>query len=200
MIKKGEWALILFNALYIFAFIGYYALIAVNYEFLVYVGVIVLLFFFVCFLQRRVHFDYLILWMLSLWGLLHMMGGGLRLANGNVLYKWIVLPIFNGGGEFVILKFDQVLHFYIYFVMSFVLAHLLLHLVKKEFKPLAFYTFVVLASMGMSVINELVEFGIVLVLPSSGVGGYYNTLLDLSFNTAGALLGALAHRLRRTIL
>lgn len=196
--KKGEWALVIFNALYILGFTIFY-LFKQNYEFIAYIGVLVLLFALVAVIQRKVKFDYLILWMLSIWGLLHMMGGGLRLPNGSVLYKWMVLNIFNGGqgGEFVILKFDQVLHFYIYFVMSFVLAHVLITLVKKEIKPSHFYFFVVLASMGMSIINELIEFGIVLALPHTGVGGYYNTLLDLSFNTGGALIGALLDYYRR---
>ena len=195
MIKKSEWVLILFNLLYIVAFTIYYVA-RQNYEFMVYIGVLVLLFAVVFAIQRRVKFPVLILWMLSVWGLLHMLGGGVHLADGTVLYRWIPIELYQGvDSEFVLLKFDQILHFYIYFVMSFVLAHLVRNKVRGM-KPLYVGLFVALASMGLSVINELIEFGAVLFLGKTGVGGYYNTLLDLLFNTLGAVVGAWASSLR----
>ena len=123
-----------------------------------------------------------------------MMGGGLHLPGGEVLYKWVPLEIYNAhdeGGEFVILKFDQVLHFYVYFVMSFIISHLLRNSMVKKIKPFYFLFFVALTSMGISVINELVEFGAVVFLSKTGVGGYYNTALDLLFNTLGAVVGGM---------
>ena len=195
MIKKSEWVLILFNLLYIVAFTIYYVA-RQNYEFMVYIGVLVLLFAVVFAIQRRVKFPVLILWMLSVWGLLHMLGGGVHLADGTVLYRWIPIELYQGvDSEFVLLKFDQILHFYIYFVMSFVLAHLVRNKMQGM-KPLYVGLFVALASMGLSVINELIEFGAVLFLGKTGVGGYYNTLLDLLFNTLGAVVGAWASSLR----
>jgi len=195
MIKKSEWVLILFNLLYIVAFTIYYVA-KQNYEFMVYIGVLVLLFALVFAIQRRVKFPLLILWMLSVWGLLHMLGGGVHLADGTVLYRWIPIELYQGvDSEFVLLKFDQILHFYIYFVMSFVLAHLVRNKMRGM-KPIYVGIFVALASMGLSVINELIEFGAVLFLGKTGVGGYYNTLLDLLFNTLGAVVGAWASSLR----
>jgi len=195
MIKKGEWVLILFNLLYIVAFTIYYVA-KQNYEFMVYIGVLVLLFALVFAIQRRVKFPLLILWMLSVWGLLHMLGGGVHLADGTVLYRWIPIELYQGvDSEFVLLKFDQILHFYIYFVMSFVLAHLVRNKMRGM-KPIYAGIFVALASMGLSVINELIEFGAVLFLGKTGVGGYYNTLLDLLFNTIGAVVGAWISLLR----
>ena len=189
MIKKSEWVLILFNLLYIVAFTIYYVA-KQNYEFMVYIGVLVLLFALVFAIQKRVKFPILILWMLSVWGLLHMLGGGVHLADGTVLYRWIPIELYQGiDSEFVLLKFDQILHFYIYFVMSFVLAHLVRNKMRGM-KPIYAGIFVALASMGLSVINELIEFGAVLFLGKTGVGGYYNTLLDLLFNTIGAVVGA----------
>ena len=189
MIKRSEWVLILFNLLYIVAFTIYYVA-KQNYEFMVYIGVLVLLFALVFAIQRRVKFPILILWMLSVWGLLHMLGGGVHLADGTVLYRWVPVELYQGiDSEFVLLKFDQILHFYIYFVMSFVLAHLVRNKMRGM-KPIYVGIFVALASMGLSVINELIEFGAVLFLGKTGVGGYYNTLLDLLFNTIGAVVGA----------
>lgn len=197
MIKKNEWALLIFNLLYIIGFALYYFFLQ-NYEFALYTGVLVILLVLVASFQRRINFPLPVLWMVSIWGLLHMLGGGLKLPSGVVLYRWIPIEIYNAHdalGEFVILKFDQILHFYIYFVMSFVLAHLLRFITRTDIKPLYFYFFVAIGSMGLSVVNELIEFAAVVVSPNTGVGGYVNTLLDLLFNTLGAISGAIIHRL-----
>src|SRR3989344_5201640 len=189
--KKGYWFLVLFNLIYIIGFTIYYLSIG-NYEFMIYIGVLVALFVLVFAIQRRVKFSYTILWMLSIWGLLHMMGGGVQWPGDEVLYRWVPYEFYNAGdalGEFVILKFDQVLHWYVYFIMSFVLVHLLKG--KVKIKPLYFYTLVALASMGLGVVNELVEFAAAVGVQDTGVGGYYNPSLDLVFNTLGALSGAI---------
>ncbi len=185
--------LIVFNLLYILGFTFYYA-VQRNYEFMLYIAVLVVLFVLVFSLQRRVKFSYTVLWMLSIWGLLHMMGGGVHFPADKVLYRWVPIEIYNANdaaGEFVILKFDQILHFYVYFVLSFVFAHLLNRLTVKTVRPLYLFFFVVLTSMGASVINELIEFGAVVYMGRTGVGGYYNTLLDLCFNTLGAVVGGI---------
>lgn len=193
MIKRGEWRLIVFNLLYILGFTFYYAAQR-NYEFMLYIGVLVVLFVLVFFLQRRVKFSYTLLWMLSIWGLLHLMGGGVHFPADKVLYRWVPVELYNAhdtAGEFVILKFDQILHFYIYFVMSFVLAHLFSTYISRTSSSVRVAFFVILASMGLSVINELIEFGAVVYMGKTGVGGYYNTLLDLCFNTLGAVVGGI---------
>jgi putative membrane protein len=143
MIKKEEWTLLIFNLLYIIGFALYYVFHQ-NYEFALYTLVLVILLILVILFQRRINFPLPVLWMVSIWGLLHMLGGGLRLPSGVVLYRWIPLEIYNAHdalGEFVILKFDQVLHFYIYFVMSFVLAHLLRFITRTDIKQIYFYFF-----------------------------------------------------------
>ena len=193
MIKKGELLLVLFNLAYIIGFTIYYLSIK-NYEFMIYIGVLVVLFVAMVFLQRKVHFSFLILWMLSIWGLLHMMGGGVHWPGNEVLYKWVPVEIYNmhdSVGEFVILKFDQILHFYVYMIMTLVVYHLMKPMLRKGYKFGYAMLLAVLASMGLSVINELVEFSAVLFAGSNGVGGYFNTLLDFTFNTLGALAGAL---------
>jgi glycopeptide antibiotics resistance protein len=48
------------------------------------------------------------------------------------------------------------------------------------------YPILIIAGSGMGVLNEIVEFTAVLLVPDTGVGGYGNTLLDLIFNTLGA--------------
>ena len=199
-IKKGEWFLILFNLAYILAFTVYYLGLK-NYEFMLYIGVLVLVFLILFFMQRRLKISYTILWMISVWGLLHMMGGGVHLPNGTVLYRWIPFVAYDGtsiDSDFIILKFDQILHAYIYFVVSIVMYHLLKFSARVNAKKVPLMLFVILASMGVSVINELIEFGAVVFLGNTGVGGYYNTLLDLVFNSLGAVIGGIAAlRLKR---
>ncbi|PIN89014.1 DUF2238 domain-containing protein, partial [Candidatus Pacearchaeota archaeon CG10_big_fil_rev_8_21_14_0_10_34_76] len=162
-----------------------------NYEFLLYIAVLVILFVLVAGTYKKTRFDYLILWMLSVWGLFHMLGGSI-MVGGEVLYRYHVLNIFQGvDAEFFILKFDQVLHFYIYFVMSFVMFHLINLAGKGKMNSKAISFFAILASSGVGALNEIVEFGAVVFLGQTGVGGYYNTALDLVFNFVGAFVGGI---------
>ena len=45
-----------------------------------------------------------------------------------------------------------------------------------------------LASLGLSAINEIIEFSTVAFFNADGVGGYHNNALDLVFNLMGILL------------
>jgi hypothetical protein len=46
------------------------------------------------------------------------------------------------------------------------------------------------AAMGFGALNELIEFLAVLSVPETGVGGYYNTGLDIVANALGAICAA----------
>jgi len=106
-IKKGEWLLILFNLAYILTYSIYYLSIK-NYEFVWYIFVLVFFAVIILGTLRKSKFDYFILWGLSLWGFLHMSGGGL-IVNGNVLYALEIIHLFDIGDTYV-LKFDQFVH------------------------------------------------------------------------------------------
>lgn len=193
MIKKGEWLLLLFNFVYIIGFTIYYVSIK-NYEFLVYIGVLVLLFVLVAGTLRKTKFSYALLWGLSLWGLMHMMGGGVRI-NGATLYSLRLIPIWETS-EYFILRFDQFVHAYLYFVMVFVAYQLLKDKIKPSLNKWIFYAVLLFVSAGIGAGNEIVEFSTVLFFEKTGVGGYYNNMWDLVFNSLGALLatGILATR------
>jgi len=45
--------------------------------------------------------------------------------------------------------------------------------------------------MGISALNEVIEFSTVVFFNSTGVGGYYNNALDLVFNAIGAAIAVL---------
>jgi hypothetical protein len=64
---------------------------------------------------------------------------------------------------------------------------------KISGKALAIVSILVASGIGM--MNEVIEFGLVIWADAAAeVGGYYNTALDLVFNFIGALLGPLYAR------
>ncbi len=192
-LKRGEWFVAIFSAIYIFAFLIYYVSIK-NYEFLWYIAVLVLFFVLILATIRKSNFDYMILWGLSLWGLLHLAGGGL-IVNGQALYKFVI-PLFKVGGEWI-LRFDQFVHFFGFGVTTIVGFHLLNPYLNKKVNLKIVYPLLVLIGMGAGVLNEIVEFIAVVSFPETGVGGYVNTSLDLIFNTIGAIAGVAIIHFRR---
>ena len=192
--NKSHWWILAFNALYLIVFGAYYISIQ-NYEFLVYILVIVILGLILGVNLRKSHFDNLVLWLLSIWGLLHMIGGGVKIA-GTKVYALYLIDIVNNGGDFYILKMDQLIHFYGFFVAAILVYQLLIATGSNASKSPKLMVFLAwIGSMGLGALNEVVEFIAFVSLAQTGVGDMYNTGLDLIFNLAGALVGALvAHR------
>ncbi len=194
-LKKGEWFVILFSLTYILGFTIFY-LLKGDYEFLLYASVLMMFFILIAATFHKTKFSLYILWGLSIWGLLHMAGGGV-IINNNVLYALKVAHLFDVGDTYI-LKFDQVVHFFGFAVTTFVANHLLKpHLNKKANKKLI-YSLLVLIGMGAGALNEVIEFMTVIFLERTGVGGYYNNVLDLVFNTLGSLFAILVIHINRT--
>lgn len=193
-LRKGKWFLIVFNLMYIIAFGAYYVSIK-NYEFLWYVGVLVFFFMLIGLTLHKSKFDYLILWGLSLWGLMHMAGGGVR-VGGGVLYAIKIIPLINSG-ELVVLRFDQFVHFFGFGVSTLVAYHLLSPYLNAGANYKIIYPLLAAVGMGLGALNEIVEFTAVLSFPKTGVGGYYNTALDLVFNMLGAITAIFVIHARR---
>jgi hypothetical protein len=190
--SRSEWALLIFTLGYVGAFLVHFLTIG-NTEF---VGYIVTLFVFIALIaatQRIARFPLWLLWALSVWGLAHMAGGGIT-VDGAVLYALILAPLV-GTGDLVILKYDQVVHFYGFGVAALVLWHVM----RRNFPMLdgskTLYALGALGAMGLGAVNEIIEFIAVVTLPDTDVGGYYNTGLDLAFNMAGALAAMAGARL-----
>lgn len=169
-------------------FSQYYLSIA-NYEFMLYIGVVVLLGIIIALTLKKSKLDLVALWGLSIWGLLHMIGGGIKIG-GTTVYALHLFELINKGGEFYILKMDQVIHFYGFAVTALVLYQL----IKPRFEKKVSRGFMIfiswIGSMGLGAVNEVVEFIAFISLSSTGVGGVYNTGLDLIFNMLGAGFGA----------
>jgi len=193
-LKKGQWFLLFFNALYVIGFSIYYISIK-DYEFLWYVVVLVFFFLLIGLTLHKSKFDYLTLWGLSIWGLLHMAGGGL-IVNGNVLYALKIIHLFNIGDTYV-LKFDQFVHAFGFGVTVLVVWHLLKPYLNNKTNYKIIYPLLVAISMGAGALNEIVEFMAVVAFPQTGVGGYYNTALDLVSNMFGAIIGVCIVHFRR---
>lgn len=187
-LSAREWLLLAFNATYIVAFTTYYVL-SENYEFLWYVVVLVFFFSLLIGTLRKVEFSQPILWGLSIWGLLHMAGGGIKVGD-EVLYAYLLVPLVDQG-ELLILKYDQFVHAFGFGVATLVARHVIDRYLLPQRKHFMYFMLLVLAGTGLGVLNEIVEFIAVIAISETGVGGYYNTALDLVFNTLGATLAAL---------
>ena len=168
-----------------------------NSEFLIYIGVMIVLFGLIGLLHWRVHLATTTLWCLSLWGLLHMAGGLVHVPetwpiNGNirVLYSWWIIPHY--------LKYDNVVHAYGFGVTTWVCwqglcAALPQHThIRPTFGMLLLCT---AAGMGFGAMNEVVEFAATLAVPETNVGGYINTGWDLVSNLVGGIIAATLIRL-----
>lgn len=176
-----------FTALYLLVG-GAYFLQDSNLEFVIYVGVIVAAFALLFGTLHITKFPSYILWLISIWGLMHILGGSVQTPDG-VLFAYHIYPFLDLGGEFYILKYDQVVHGYLYGVMSIVFLHVLTNTLRATGPTWILILLAVMASMGVSAMNEIMEFLIAMNLERHGVGGYENAMLDLIFNFGGAIIG-----------
>ena len=188
MIKK-HLPVVLFSVTYLLLG-GLYFLQDLNIEFVIYVGVIVLAFALLFGTLRITQFPNYILWLISFWGLLHILGGSVPTPDG-VLFAYRIYPFIDWGGDFYILKYDQIVHMYLYGVMTLVFFQVLKHTLKATGPFWILLLLAVMASMGVSALNEIMEFLISISLERNGVGGYENSMLDLIFNFSGACIAAL---------
>lgn len=135
--------------------------------------------------DRHFHFGHKVLWGFNLWIILHILGGLLPVGD-SVLYSFVILDIV--GEPYSILKYDQVVHAYCYFIA----ALLIWHIVRKVSLPTASFTFLaiitVLAASGVGGLNEIIEFLATVFIPDTNVGGYENTAIDIVSNFIGACL------------
>lgn len=168
-----------------------------NAEFMLYIGVMVVIFGLVAALQWRVGLTPPALWCLSLWGLAHMAGGLVPVPASwpiqgdiRVLYSWWLVPDR--------LKYDQVVHAYGFAVTTWVCWQALRAALRGR-GPIAptvgLLSLCAAAGMGFGALNEVVEFAATLSVPETNVGGYVNTGWDLVSNLAGCVTAAVLIRL-----
>lgn len=187
LLTRREIPVLIVNLIYVPIFTGI-ALTRTNYEFLLYAGVILLIAAWILWKQRRVRFDLSILWGLTIWGVLHMAGGNLRVGAG-VLYSVELLPVVP---TYNILRYDQFVHMFGFGVATLICHHLLRPYLKDNLhRWWTLAILIVLMGSGVGAINEILEFIAVVTMPETGVGGYDNTMLDLCFNLLGGILAVI---------
>jgi Predicted membrane protein (DUF2238) len=194
-ISKYRWLLI-FTLTYLIPFI--YAFVSKgDGEFIWYILIVVGLFLLVITTLPLSKFTPGIVWSLSIWALLHLAGGGIKFGEG-VLYGVQLLPLYNGEGEMILLKYDQLIHAFGFGLCAFIAFHFLRRYINNPYR-FGVYAIAALAGMGFGVLNEVAEFIAVILFPDNGVGGYVNTALDLVFNTLGAVgvMGYIAFKHRQ---
>lgn len=193
-LKAGELGVAFFTVTYVTGFTIWFFAIG-NFEFVVYVATMLGLMLLVGLSLEKAAYPVPMLWALSIWGLLHMAGGGVPI-NGSVLYNLVLVPIVQSG-EIAILKFDQLVHAYGFGVTALVLHHVLTRHFPDVQGTATALVFPALGAMGLGAVNEMIEFSAVLLVPDTNVGGYINTALDLCFNALGAVTAILIFSLRR---
>lgn len=186
MKDSTSWALWIFNATYLF-WGGAFFLQDLNLEFIIYVAVIIVIIGGVLLTANRTQFPPWQLWLLSVWGLAHVLGGAVA-VDGGVLFGYRLYPFLDLGGDFYILKYDQIVHAYLYGVVAVMAYYLLRNSFGIKVHSWLAALFAIMTSVGVSVLNEIMEFLIAVTVERNGVGGYENAMLDLMFNLSGAII------------
>lgn len=185
---------LLFTGLYLaLAVCG--AVVRGNREFILYIGVMLVVIPAIGFVHRRYPLNEGLLWAFSIWGLMHMAGGLMpipdawsREGSHAVLYNWWLIP-----KRF---KFDQLTHICGITITTWLVWHLLNYSLRSPggapVRPTpGILTLCVAAGMGFGAFNEVVEFTATRLFADTNVGGYVNTGWDLVANFAGALIAVL---------
>lgn len=155
-----------------------------NREFIIYIGVIVGYLALILATRRRVHYPIDVLWGFLIWAILHMLGGSVYVGQTR-LYELLLLPLSR---DLPILRYDQAVHIFGFAVTTLLAVALLRPYLVSGLRPgrdLALV--VVMAGLGFGALNEIIEYGVTLVVPDSGVGDYQNTSLDLVADLVGAV-------------
>ncbi|MBM3230902.1 DUF2238 domain-containing protein [Candidatus Peregrinibacteria bacterium] len=188
-VRNELWYVTLFTLSYL-AIGSMFALQIENWEFILYIAVILLLGLAVLTLHARVRFTQGVLWLLSVWGLFHLLGGLLTVSPvwpidagaKPVLYNLWLIPY--------VLKYDHVMHLYGFGICTWVCWQMLRSIMPRNLRHPLELVIAILASNGLGAWNEIVEFLAVMWIPDNNVGGYVNTGLDLVSNLIGSLIAA----------
>lgn len=189
-----------FTSLYILVS-ALFAFSSGNVEFVYYIIVMLVLGSLVFVMHQKITLSTPLLWGLSLWGLIHMLGGLVPIPHGwpingenYVLYSLWLIPD--------VIKYDHFAHFYGFAVATFLCWEGLRYAAPSVKPSAGILTLCALGSMGLGAFNEIVEFGAVLLIPNTNVGGYMNTGWDLVANLLGevsaAVLIQMKHRQSHT--
>jgi hypothetical protein len=180
----GQFAVLTFTLLYIAV---YFYTTGVQ-EFTFYLLVLLVIVGLIAWLLPKMKLPTWSLWLLSILGLLHALGGGVK-VHGDVLYNFVLIPIVNNGvNGITIWRFDQLVHPYGTAVAAVILYFVIARAAKLP--RVWMVGIAALAAMGIGSLNEVIEFITKITIPHTDVGGYNNTALDLCSNLIGSLIGS----------
>jgi hypothetical protein len=186
------WPVVLFTILYL-SIAAAFALWGQNWEFVYYIGVVVILSVVALLVHEHVRLSKGVLWALSLWGLLHMVGGLVSVpetwpisGTKAVFYSLWIIPNY--------LKYDHVLHAFGFGLATWICWQGIRSLMDKPKPTLGVLMLCAFGGMGLGAINEVIEFVAVLIIPETNVGGYENTGWDLVANLVGSVGAAVMIR------
>lgn len=183
MLEKKHIPLLIFN-LWVILFFGAQFLNPFNYEFIIYIWVIIFALLLLITSNKHVKYSMLVLWCLSIWSFLHMAWWGLT-YDWVIWYKQILIPISE---YYNILRYDQAIHAFWFFTMTLVSYEILKNHLKTPKLTFWIGLVLVMAWCGFWALNEVIEFIVDQSLPESGVGGYINTSLDLVSNLVWSII------------
>ncbi len=190
--KKEHLILLVINITLIVGF-GLLFLARLNYEFIIYVGVII---FFMCLVGisiKRVDYTLGALVGLTVWSALHLAGGGVSIGEGRLCDVMLI----RLSETYPVWRYDQLVHIWGFGASTLVAFSLLRNLLKEPARnPIAIGIILVMTGLGMGALNEILEFVVSICIPQSGVGGYVNTSLDLCADLIGAMMGLMYIRFR----
>lgn len=189
MKEYTSWALWIFNATYLFWGAAYF-IQDFNVEYAIYSGIIFFILAAVLLTVTQTDFPQWQLWLLSVWGLFYILGGAIKVHN-MTFATYHLHAFFNGGGDFYIIKYDQILHVVLYAIVATMAYHLVRTALEvKDHRKLTIFL-TILTAMGLGAFGEVGEFFISLNLHKNLAYGYQNAILNTLFNFSGALMATL---------
>jgi len=187
VLKKRHFLLLAVNVAALVAF-GSVFIVRHNYEFLVYVAVIIVCLVIIAVSFFKVPYTDGTLVGLTVWALLHMAGGAVYI-NGIRLYEIILIRLST---KYPIFRYDQFVHIWGFAASTLTMFCVLRPVLKENLnRYLALSVVVVMAGLGVGALNEILEALVVAAIPAAGVGGYVNTALDLIADFIGAIIAML---------
>jgi hypothetical protein len=182
---------ILIFTFFYMAIIGLSALRSGNRDLVSYLLVMSTLVSAISIVQVRSHLSRPLLWCFSIWGLMHMAGGLVRIpafwpynSPHDVLYSLWLIPHK--------LKYDQIIHAYGFGITTWLCWQILgngfqASQGRKPVPSFGLISLCIAGGMGFGALNETVEFIMMIMMPGTNIGGYENTGWDLIFNMIGSL-------------
>jgi putative membrane protein len=160
-----------------------WSLFASNMEFFFYGVITAALIAFLHATDKKFSYSSFALWGFNIWVLLHILGG-LFPIDGGVLYSYMLIPLIDA--PYSVLKYDQIVHAYCYFVIALLMWDVVKKYADKNASKFALGVIAALAAGGIGGFNEIIEFIATVSIENVNVGGYENTAIDIIANTIGA--------------